>query len=214
VPLLEGTWTVAGTGGGGGELATSLVRIEQGKLWGIIRVWTSPTAAARPYGQCGRTDVLYTMVVANVPHGDQDCWMINHALMAQSRTEQTQPHQRQSYEFLDARGISIGGGLTMITAIHRVAAPTGAVTVWYQVNPEFFGFAPSSASSWSGSEWHRDRIAADPKRVAFIESYKALHARYQEHVKAGFVRQLDAFTPQPLAVAAARLNQFAARAQE
>jgi hypothetical protein len=204
VPLLDGTWTVAGTGSGGTSSAASLVRIEQGKLWGIIRAWHGTRSSGGGYatfGPCNRTDILFTTTTTNVDRGDQDCWTINHTLLAQSRAEQKEPHQTQAYAFLDERGVSVGEGLTLISSTHRVATPTGYVSVLYQVNPEFFGFAPSNAAAWRDSEWHRARIAADPKRVAFVESFKNLSAQYQDHVKAGFQRQLGAFTPKTLTLA-------------
>jgi hypothetical protein len=39
----------------------------------------------------------------------------------------------------------------------------------YYFNPEFDGFAPSSVSNWKASEWHRDRIAQDPARTAYVQ---------------------------------------------
>jgi hypothetical protein len=201
VPLLEGSWAVAGTGPASGGRAASLARIEQGRLWGLIHIWagTSP----RPvFDTCARTDVLFAAVTTNTQRGDQDCWIVNHSLVAQTRTETKDQHQRQAYEFLDARGVPLDGGLTLISSSHRVQSPSGFVTVLYQVNPEFFGFAPSRAATWRASEWHRDRIASDPKRVAFVEAYKSFNAQYQEHVKAGFRRQLQAFTPRPFTLAA------------
>lgn len=190
LPLLEGTWVLAGKGTrGDSEHAASLVRIENGRLWGIIRVWTAARPSSQGFGMfrpCGRTDLLFVAVASNIDHADQDCWALNHYDMRHARATSTQQHMLDSYAFLDNRGVAVPD--MMIVGIHRIATPTNFVTVWYQVNPEIAGFPPSSAASWEASEWHRDRLAVDPKRVSYVESFKQTHTRYQELLKSGFPR--------------------------
>jgi hypothetical protein len=192
LPLLDGTWQLAGKGGAGtSEYAASLVRIENGKLWGLIRVWTAARPVSNgytPYGLCDRKDVLFTAVVSNIDRGNQDCWIINHADMKEARGASTQQHMLDSYAFLDNRGVTVPD--TMIVGVHRIATLTNFIVVRYEVNPELSGFAAPTTSAWRLSDWHRDRIALDPKRVAYIEAFKQLHARYQELLRQGFQHAL------------------------
>jgi hypothetical protein len=191
VPLLAGTWQLAGQGGPSADDAASLVRIENGKLWGILRVWTAKRPAANGYpsfASCNRQDVAFLAVAANVDHGTQDCWAVNHYDMENARATSTQRHMLDSYAFLDARGIGVPR--TMIVGIHRIATTTNFVTIWYQVNPELAGFAAPPTAEWRASDWHRDRIALDPKRTAYIETFKQEHAQYQELLRRGFQHAL------------------------
>jgi hypothetical protein len=188
LPLLDGTWILAGKGGpGSAEDAVSLVRIENGKLWGIIRVWTNTRPVSKGYaafGPCNRTNVVFTSVISNVDHGNQDCWVLNHYDMVHARETSTQRHQLDSYAFLDQRGIAVP--LTMIVGDHRIATQNRVVTVWYQVNPELAGFPAPPSAEWQDSAWHRDRLAQDPARVAYIEAFKQQHVRYQALLRQGF----------------------------
>jgi len=204
VPLLDGGWVVAGKGvsakPSGDDTAVSLVRIEHGKLWGVIRVWAGVRPAGTGVGAfrpCERNDVLHTLVANNVDHGEQDCWIVNHYMMGEARARATELHLIQSYSYLDGRGVVVPG--TMIAAIHRIATPTGYVTAWYLVNPELFGFQPPATAEWRDSAWHRDRIATDPKRAAFVESLTTINGEYQGYLRAGFQQQLGAFTGKSLA---------------
>jgi len=192
LPLLDGTWQLAGKGGAGAsEYAATLVRIENGKLWGLIRVWTAARPVSNgytPFGLCDRKDVLFTAVVSNIDRGNQDCWIVNHADMKEARGASTQQHMLDSYAFLDNRGVTVPD--TMIVGVHRLATLTNFIVVRYEVNPELSGFAAPMTSAWRLSDWHRDRIGLDPKRVAYIEAFKQQHAQYQEFLRQGFQHAL------------------------
>jgi len=192
LPLLDGTWLLAGKGGAGtSEYAASLVRIENGKLWGLIRVWTAARPVSNgytPFGLCDRKDVLFTAVASNIDRGEQDCWIVNHADMKEARGASTQQHMLDSYAFLDNRGVTVPD--TMIVGVHRIATLTNFIVVRYEVNPELSGFAAPTTSAWRLSDWHRDRIALDPKRVAYIAAFKQQHAQYQELLRQGFQHAL------------------------
>ena len=154
LPLLDGTWQLAGKGGAGAsEYAASLVRIENGKLSGIIRVWTGARPVSNgytPFGLCDRKDVLFTSVVSNIDRGNQDCWGVNHADMQEARGASTQQHMLDAYAFLDNRGVTVPGN--MIVGFHRIATLTNFIVIRYEVNPELSGFAeisPRRATSGS-----------------------------------------------------------------
>ncbi|HUA55172.1 MAG TPA: DUF4410 domain-containing protein [Candidatus Sulfotelmatobacter sp.] len=192
VPLLDGPWLLAGKGiGGSSEFAASLVRIDAGKLVGIIRVWTAAIPSPDGYAsfhECTRTDVLFTSVASNTDHGAQDCWVVTHYDMVKARATSTQPHMLQSYSFLDDRGVTVPG--TMIVGVHRIATESNFITVWYQVNPELAGFPAPALTEWRESAWHRDRIARDPQRVAFVDGFKAEHAHYHGLLRQAFQHDL------------------------
>jgi hypothetical protein len=78
----------------------------------------------------------------------------------------------------------------MLVGIHRIATPNRFILVWCQVNPELAGFPPPTSSVWRDSNWHRDRIAEDPKRVAYVEAFKQQHTAYQEMLRQGFQHAL------------------------
>jgi hypothetical protein len=191
VPLPEGVWVLAGNGGPSSEYALSLVRIEGGKLAGIIRVWTAARPVSNGYtafGTCNRTDILFATVQSNVERGDQDCWAINHYDMQHARATSTQQHMLDSYSFLDSRNIGVPDN--MIVGIHRIATRTNFITIWYHINPELAGFAAPTKPIWDQSDWHRGRLALDPKRVAYIEAFKQQQAQYQDLLRRGFSHDL------------------------
>ena len=108
---LPGSSSIAGKGvraEASGNHALSLVRIEQGRLWGVVHIWTefqpiagSGYAAFKP---CERTDLVFKAVASNLEHGAQDCWLVNHNMMGENRTNATDLHIQQGYGFMDARG--------------------------------------------------------------------------------------------------------------
>jgi hypothetical protein len=57
-------------------------------------------------------------------------------------------------------------------------------------NPELAGFPPPASSVWRDSNWHRDRIAEDPKRVAYVEAFEQQQARHHELLRQGFQQSL------------------------
>jgi hypothetical protein len=191
LPLPEGVWVLAGKGGPSSEYALSLVRIENGRLAGILRVWTAARPVSNGYtsfATCNRKDTVFAAVQSNVDRGDQDCWVINHYDMQHARSTSTQQNMLDSYAFLDNRGIVVPGN--MIVGIHRIATPTNFITIWYHVNPELAGFAAPASSVWDQSDWHRDRLALDPKRVSYIEAFKQQQAQYHDLLRRGFAQNL------------------------
>lgn len=207
VPLPDGTWQLAGKGlseNSSGNHAISLVRIENGRLWGVVRIWTEfqpgRSAGYASFRPCERADLIFKTVASNVDRGAQDCWLVNHNMVQENRTNATELHIQQGYGFIEQRGVPLPA--TVINATHRFAGPSNFLTVWYLVNPEVFGYAGSTAAAWKDSEWHRDRLAADAPRNRFVEAVKQFHGDYHEHLRRGFERQLAGFTSRPFNAAA------------
>lgn len=68
----------------------------------------------------------------------------------------------------------------------------------YYFNPELDGFAASSAPNWKTSEWHRDRVAQDPARAAYVQALVKWAGDAAPPVYAGFSdAKLKPLFPQP-----------------
>jgi hypothetical protein len=148
-----------------------LAHIESGKLFGFI--WIAGNADLSRSGWildsfCKRNDILFSIVDA-FSQNDERCWSINHNVM--TRGSNTSAAASALYTFVEQNHIAMPG--TMITVGMRWHDSSTFTKVVYYFNPEFEGLAPSTQLDWRTNDWHLDRIANFPDRVAYIEKLKA-----------------------------------------
>ncbi len=214
IPLPEGEWELtsngAGTNSGGQHFyRPALVQIKNGVLHGIIMANSALNDARAPgFGEgyvfnkdCTRNDVLYAKVASNFENGPQDCWGINHFTMTLGQNTPREYVERNKY--LQDRRIAIP--ITMVAVgFHFADRAPHYLDVLYYWNPEADGFSPPKNSEWRSSDWHKDRVYLDPKKVAYIEGLKTWGASWHERVKAGFNRTLTTASTQRAATASSQ----------
>lgn len=169
VPLPPGKWMgLAFFRGSPGRLdgdTVVLARFDNNRVAGMVAInayTDSINKSGFPaYPPCGRTDYLHIERERNDTFGPQRCWWINHA---------TQPWDEPVFyaarSILEERHISVPE--VFVNVAFRRANMTGFTTAFYYSNPEEASIQ-SQVMEWRSSEWHRDRIKNDPKRVAYVK---------------------------------------------
>lgn len=131
---------------------------------------------------CSRTDVYHLMRGPDVPT-DQTCWGVNHYVF--EKTSTYKPVQGSNIQTAVARrGQTMPG--TMVTSLFRFANRNNFLTYQVFTNPTLAGFADESGK-WADSSWHKDLVANDPKKVAFLEQTKAQSAALFDTMKDGAI---------------------------
>jgi hypothetical protein len=140
------------------------------------------------------------------------------------RREDVYVHRELGPNFLDQYCIEVNHRLPFLTeakglrqeahgwlVTNQVAVPRTVVGVQfaridkafqtdlhYYFNPQLDGFAPSAATKWSASEWHRDRVGNDLPRAAYLEALARWAGDAAAPVHDGFKgEKLKGAFPQP-----------------
>lgn len=194
VPLPEGNWIVAGSGyrrfGYDNPIEEIvLVQVEDGTAVRYVEVRSDVAASPNGWKQstfCERKDIHYIQKTSNVAKGNQDCWGINHYRMTLSGD--IPPYMQETRDYIVKN--SIKSPLNAIAVEYRFADRSHMVEASYFFNPEVDGFDPPKDAQWSTSDWHRDRVYMDPKKVDYIEELKVWGKDWFPTVKAGFEGKL------------------------
>lgn len=56
----------------------------------------------------------------------------------------------------------------------------------YYFDPEAYGFSPAKGNAWSTSDWHRDNISKDSRRVGYVEELMKWGDKVSPYVLGGF----------------------------
>lgn len=210
VPLPEGEWIVNSlrevkNDKGTTTATVTLASFTGERLSGYIVLDVNADLSSSgwvPHQFCRRTDVYF--VQKDADHGnEQACWGINHFVF--DKTSTYKPMQGKNIQaYLAGRGQQIPG--TMVGAVYRFADRSNFLTYQLHVNPVLHGF-PDESGKWADSPWHKDLVAAAPKRVEFLEAFKAASAPLYAAMKDGglYATRADAGAPAkaPAAPAAA-----------
>jgi hypothetical protein len=137
----------------------ALLRVEEGRVTGLVLVSTSREAAARFAGwdrsaECAREDRFARRVVANEPR-QQDCWTVAPAAMA--RPARPGPVLAAT---LDAAAAAGGLPPVMLRATGRVADPMHYLDVSWFLAPDPARVPPAEPAAWQRERLDADRRAA------------------------------------------------------
>jgi hypothetical protein len=134
---------------------------------------------------CERKDVHFIQKNLNVDGGEQNCYIINHyTTVLSSKHNLADSPYRQALAFANSKNVDIP--VNFVGVNYRFADFSDFVNIEYRFNPEYEGFPRSSDSSWAGSNWHRDRIGADPRRVEYVNKIIEWAKNWHPKVEAGF----------------------------
>lgn len=200
-PLLDGDWILASrsmersTGdnaSGGNEplVSVALVQLEKGRVKRSVFVRAnlqpSRNGWARARAICDRKDTHHAVSDRKYSDNDVECWTVNH--YGQTLGPNALGAWVDYYRFTDDKQrpmVAIGIDFYLVRY-------SDFLDLRYSFNPEFDGFPRPDSSDWRGSPWHRDSVAADPKRLAYIEAMKREGERLLPLVRKGFDRELRA----------------------
>lgn len=190
-PLPQGKWEVAGVYS---ERDVNLnlefghvylAKIVDGKLFGLVSLYTNTSRAPNGFilgTQCMRKDVILIETKSNYQH-DQRCAWINHHVQRKAAGEKEFAYA-ETLSTLRAKNIEPAE--VLIAVGYRFANRGNLENLTYYFNPETQNFPTASATTWSNSDWHRDRYLSDPKKVAFIEELKGFLSTTEPKAYAGF----------------------------
>lgn len=180
--LPPGEWKVAATGSGSLALSSQqqgatflqiyLVQSDsQGKFMASLfyRAPLSSTNVSRWNDSlCDRKDTLHRDAFSG-RFDFPECLLINHVVQFWVNAP-TNDFDRKVWDWYQKNNISLPK--TALVSAYRKYASGDYVNVSVSVNPEIFGQESGVKTAWAESEWHPLVIKNDPKRVAFVESFK------------------------------------------
>lgn len=177
IPLPDGNWSVVaffrGSTPTDGD-SVVLARIEQNRLQGVIAAKAGELQGNQlptPFPSCERQDYVYRETKADESGGVQRCWWINHS----TGIWQSDSLLRAAAAELGKRGIT--PPTVMLNVGFRRADKSSQVTAFYYFDPTEKGIS-SQPLLWKSSEWHKDRIASDPRRVEYVDQLKQWGAKW------------------------------------
>jgi hypothetical protein len=194
VPLPEGDWSVIAKGVERSTVSNVrlfkfyLVQVVNRVLTRVTFIETNeefPNHGWKPPTYCSRTDVFYQEPKDTRGFGGDrgyDCLTINHAQMTSGR--RSSPAVRNAYAWVWAH--TTGMPTTLIGATYDISDGKRFLRVTYYRNPEADGFAPPRDSSWRSSDWHKDRLPGDPKKLAYMNEVKRWALQWKPKVQEGF----------------------------
>lgn len=146
-----------------------LGRIDKDRVSGLVAVnaysSTGQSNGFPVFKACDRNDYVHISRQVNEAFGPQRCWWINHATQLWD-----QPIFRAARTVLEEHGAAVPA--VLVNVGFRRASASGFSTAFYYYNPEEASIS-SQPGAWNTSEWHRDRISMDAKRVEYIKDLRA-----------------------------------------
>ncbi len=195
IPLPPGEWVLAGYDEPYNNIDIKMVkaylaRIENKVVTGVIK-FTLPTDLSDGGWIvprfCDRENIVFIEKLSAYESGDIDCWGINHSGIGAGKGKSVR--SRMFFDYVVAHEIEVPR--YMIYVAYYKADSTNYLSLRYYFNPDVEGVEPDPTAGWGYSEWHRNRINADPKKVAYIERLKLWGREWKRNVDMGFAGRLD-----------------------
>lgn len=172
IPLPNGKWLGLAYFRGQADTTNGdtvvLGRVEKNRVTGIIAInaysSTGQNNGFPAFKACDRSDYVHINRQANEAFGPQRCWWINHASQIWD-----QPIFRAARTVLEERGVAIPS--VLVNVGFRRANAKQFCTAFYLYNPEAASIS-SQSTTWNMSEWHKDRISLDARRVDYVKNLR------------------------------------------
>lgn len=180
VPLPPGQWAVTALNETRNNLnnvtaSITMASIVNGRFRGMVAISTNidPNANGWQLSKfCARKDLYFMQSDTNFQK-EQSCWGINHHIVA--ATSSYRPtYGKNIRQVLAEHGIDMPS--VMINTTFHFASESAFLTYEIALNPVAFGLPADQRTSWADSPWHRDLIARDTQRQAFLDQVKARYA--------------------------------------
>ena len=137
--------------------------------------WLVPT-------YCDRKDIYFLSAPDKRRGREIRCWGINHIGMTPGSTASKPVTDFYQWVAKNTDGMP----KTMIAVETYRASGAKYLYAAYYRNPEIDGFPPPAESACRASEWHKDRVVGDPKRLAYLEKVKTWGDQWQPTFEAAF----------------------------
>ena len=190
LPLPPGQWELVATdkyynAPGSRINGVMLVRVEGGKLTGLVKASASGNLSANGYVSskfCNHSTVIAKSEGLNVAGGFQDCWAIMSWEM--KRSEITSKMGETLYRHLDEKGIEYSS--TLVTVGFRKTTKNKTMGAYYGFNPELEGIDRAQITRGPDSEWSPENFTKDTKKIAMVERLKNWAESWDQKVSAAF----------------------------
>lgn len=194
VPLPEGDWLVVAKDFERTKVSnvrlfrTRLVQVSDRVLKGYIYIVANdefPNSGWTVPGYCTRKDTFFKEPDDTRGFGDDrgfNCVAINHVQMTSGANASAAVKQFYDWVWNNTTGMPT----TLIASIYEISDGKRYVEVMYHRNPEAEGFAPPRDSSWRSSDWHKDRLRGDARKLAYMNAVKQWTMDWKPLVEAGF----------------------------
>lgn len=131
---------------------------------------------------CNRKDIFFLAAPDKRGGREIRCWGVNHIGMTLGSN--AGKYVTDFYQWVAKN--TVGMPKTMIAVDFYRASGAKYMHAEYFRNPELDGFPPPQVSAWRESEWHKDRVVGDPKRLSYLESVKIWGEQWQPTFEAAF----------------------------
>ena len=145
---------------------------------------------------CERDNIHHMKKRANYEGGEQDCWGVNHYRLSFSANKLPE-YMKQARDYIVANKIRVPGNTIYVR--YQKADVNALLQASYHFNPEVDGFPPPKETIWATSDWHRNQMYLDEKKVAYIDKIKRWGTAFDSKVTAGFERKLNTTVVAPMA---------------
>lgn len=131
---------------------------------------------------CSRKDIFFVTAPDKRRGKEIRCWGVNHIGMTPGSN--ASKSATDFYQWIAKN--TVGMPKTMIAVEYYRASGAKYIYAEYFRNPEMDGFPPPEVSTWRESEWHKDRVVGDQKRLQYLEGVKAWGEKWLPIVEAAF----------------------------
>ena len=131
---------------------------------------------------CDRKDIFFLAAPDKMSGRKIRCWGVNHIGMTPGSKDGK--YVTDFYQWVAKN--TVGMPKTMIAVDFYRASEAKYLHTRYFRNPELDGFPHPHVSAWRESEWHKDSVVGDQKRLSYLEGVKAWGEQWLPTFEAAF----------------------------
>jgi hypothetical protein len=188
VPLLDGEWTVVGSGSktfaarSRNTLHVYLAQLAGNQSlsrWVYINTndGVDPNGWGRMKSVCDRKNVHFAYSDTMNSPKESECWALNHLVMNPGK-----PASQAGIDFYRWSD-HLGRPNTALELVYYFAKHGDYLFVRYCFNPVMAGFPDIRDAVWEGNAWHVDVTSKDPRKVAYLQQLKSIGETLFEKLK-------------------------------
>jgi hypothetical protein len=206
IPLPTGPFERIAAGrdtlGGTRQYSAAFVQFSGKTLAALVVVNVTPRTekigtGLRSHAPCARRDFHFVEVTANEDFGRQECRYINHIWPNPWEGSDSSALFRSIATGLKARDSQVPNALLQST--FHFADKDGLLRVFYYFNPEIKGIASARTASWQESDWHKDYLARDARRIDYLGDLQKWSNDWAPYIRSAFTGSGPSVPPPRLA---------------
>lgn len=206
IPLPSGPFeriaSVQGPLGSTVQHSAAFAQFRPGMLAALVIINVSPRAektgaGLRAYASCNRRDFHYLTTVANEDFGAQECRYVNHVWPTAWSSNEAGELFRSIVTALTTRQVPVPNA--MLTSSFHFANQNEVTRVFYYFNPEVRGIQSARTTGWAESDWHKNYLARDARRIDYVGELEKWTNDWLPFVRTAFTGEKAAVPPARLA---------------